>query len=184
MGGYWICRQASYFVIALVRFYFGSYQLTHAFTHSYIHSLTHSLTHQSPPRSLAHSPTHSLTHSLHSTGYAGKHHTPNIHSLTHSLTHQSPPRSLAHSPTHSLTHSLHSTGYAGKHHTPNTHGPPPYSIPGASALFPNKSDPEATGWVVEENCSAPQTLELWDGIFGDMSRHGGLAGGRKHLNTV
>jgi hypothetical protein len=28
---------------------------------------------------------------------------------------------------------------------------------------------------VEDKCSAPQTYEVWDRIFADMSQHGGLA---------
>eukprot|EP01052_Picozoa_sp_SAG31_P006490 SAG31_NODE_299_length_18114_cov_3.533777_9_plen_530_part_00 len=52
---------------------------------------------------------------------------------------------------------------SGKKATPNPFGPPPYSV----------ADPR--GWIVEDDCSVPQTQTFWDGIFADMSQHGGLA---------
>ncbi len=52
---------------------------------------------------------------------------------------------------------------SGKKATPNPYGPPPYSV----------ADP--MGWIVEDDCSAPQTFDFWDQIFEDMSAHGGLA---------
>lgn len=55
--------------------------------------------------------------------------------------------------------------FSGKNKVPNPYGPPPYS----------KTSP-AGSWVVEDACSAPQTIEFWDMIFSDMSFYGGKGG--------
>eukprot|EP01052_Picozoa_sp_SAG31_P044291 SAG31_NODE_7668_length_1622_cov_1.707157_1_plen_173_part_10 len=54
---------------------------------------------------------------------------------------------------------------SGKNKVPSRYGPPPYC----------ESSPPGS-WIVEDACSAPQTLEFWDTIFSDMSFYGGNGG--------
>jgi hypothetical protein len=50
---------------------------------------------------------------------------------------------------------------AGKHAAANPYGAPPYA----------KSRPDE--WIVEDSCSIPQSYNMWDRIFADMSVGGG-----------